>query len=461
MLSGSSFGRWEDESLPKIPKCVGQLRQGIVSFSYRYTAAWHKMNGYHFGVMCCAWTSAAVLVINIIVTIWGAAKFEVQGGLGMIQDGDCTTTKNVGFWLHLTINVLSTLLLGASNYSMQCLSSPTRIEIDRAHRRNLWLDIGVPSIRNLRRISASRIAVWWILAASSIPLHLFYNSAVFSSLYSREYNVWVVSNDFPAAGLNSSDLGWNNITEQKYQQLRGTASTLQRLENRACLEAYLGPINSNRGDVLLISSYNSTDVMSPSQDGQNTFFSVASGFNHGTGAQTSSQWICNIQTDSYDNGASCDLKKSASTATSWVFEEWNVQFCLSQLEEEHCKLQFSAAIMIFVICCNFTKLICMIWIARKRDAEPLVTLSDAIASFLDEPDPTTRDACLAGRKDFEDNEPSNWSAGLKGLLRFRLRRVPPSKLKGSWGMLPMEWAPKRHFWFTTASVSRWIFCNTL
>lgn len=100
--------------------------------------------------------------------------------------------KNVGFWLHLIINILSTLLLGASNYSMQCLSSPTRSEIDKAHRQKLWLDIGVPSVRNLRRISASRIALWWLLAASSIPLHLLYNSAVFSSLYSREYKVFVV-----------------------------------------------------------------------------------------------------------------------------------------------------------------------------------------------------------------------------------------------------------------------------
>ncbi|MCJ1458534.1 hypothetical protein MMC28_008907, partial [Mycoblastus sanguinarius] len=89
-----------------------------------------------------------------------------------------------------------TLLVGASNYSMQCLSSPTRGEINKAHNQKIWLDIGVPSFRNLRRLSFYRITLWWLLAVSSIPLHLLYNSAVFSSLSARQYNLFLVTSDF-------------------------------------------------------------------------------------------------------------------------------------------------------------------------------------------------------------------------------------------------------------------------
>ena len=56
--------------------------------------------------------------------------------------------------------------------TMQILSSPTRKEVDRAHSKKQWLDIGIPSTRNLRAISGKRILMWIALAFSSIPLHL-------------------------------------------------------------------------------------------------------------------------------------------------------------------------------------------------------------------------------------------------------------------------------------------------
>ena len=94
-----------------------------------------------------------VLVINIVVTIYASLTTGVNSGIGIIQHGDCSLTKRMGMWLHLAINVLSTMLLSASNYCMQCLSSPTCEEVDRAHANGKWLDIGVPSVQNLRHIS--------------------------------------------------------------------------------------------------------------------------------------------------------------------------------------------------------------------------------------------------------------------------------------------------------------------
>ncbi|OJJ82358.1 uncharacterized protein ASPGLDRAFT_531052 [Aspergillus glaucus CBS 516.65] len=61
----------------------------------------------------------------------------------------------MGTGAHLVINILSTLMLAGSNFTMQCLCAPTRKDLDRAHQSNRWLDIGAPSIRNLRSIPNS------------------------------------------------------------------------------------------------------------------------------------------------------------------------------------------------------------------------------------------------------------------------------------------------------------------
>ena len=314
---------------PKLPRCLHPVRRIIVSISQspqcrRMSDEWRKLNGYHYGVMCCAWTSAVVLVINLMVTIWSVKKFGIVDGLGTFQTGDCGSTSKIGFWLHLIINGLSTLLLGASNYSMQCLSSPTRSEVDKAHRKCIWLDIGTQSVRNLRRISWSRIGLWWALAISSVPLHLFWNSAVLSTLYSREYYALVVQADFPTGAPLYNDP--YDISVDVYQQLASKASLLQKLEPRACLEAYVGSINSNRGDVALVSSYNKAEA----NDSINVmtkpmFGPVKPGFqneaNEGPG-----QWICETEYAEYDTSQICDVQRAASNVSSWVFQEWNVQY---------------------------------------------------------------------------------------------------------------------------------------
>lgn len=94
-----------------------------------------------------------------------------------MYDGDCNHVERATIWFHVGINVLSSLLLSASNYTMQALCSPTRKEIDRAHAKGDWVDIGTPSVRNIfGRISWKRTSLWWILGLSSVPIHLLYVS---------------------------------------------------------------------------------------------------------------------------------------------------------------------------------------------------------------------------------------------------------------------------------------------
>ncbi len=131
-----------------------------------------EFTGWRVGAVTCACTAAAVLTINFTLTVWASRSFPTQDGIGTIIEGKCSRVKTWGLWLHLAINALSTLLLGASNYCMQYLTAPTRQEIDRAHAKRKWLDIAVPSIRNLKWISWKRIIIWTLLGLRSVPLHL-------------------------------------------------------------------------------------------------------------------------------------------------------------------------------------------------------------------------------------------------------------------------------------------------
>ena len=81
------------------------------------------------------------------------------------------------------------MLLCGSNYVMQVLAAPNREEVDRAHAQRRWLHIGVPNLRNLRYIRRERVIIYMFLFLSSVPLHLLFNSVVFTQLQANEYFV--------------------------------------------------------------------------------------------------------------------------------------------------------------------------------------------------------------------------------------------------------------------------------
>jgi len=127
-------------------------------------------DGWRGGAFLGAITAGSVLLLNIGITIWAQLRQKSNGG--HIYHGNCGVTERVNMAVHIVINIFSTLLLGASNYCMQCICAPTRTEIDAAHRQGNWLDIGVQSLRNLSSVSSRKRWLWIILALSSVPLHL-------------------------------------------------------------------------------------------------------------------------------------------------------------------------------------------------------------------------------------------------------------------------------------------------
>jgi hypothetical protein len=141
---------------------------------------WRQPTGWRFGTTVAAFMTFTILIINIVMLGMASSIPPIaidpdekpSGNIRSVKQGECDEIKKLGIGLHLLINIVSTLLLGASNYCMQTISAPTRQDIDDAHSRGLFMDIGIPSIRNLRMIKTRRLIVWLCLGLSSIPLHL-------------------------------------------------------------------------------------------------------------------------------------------------------------------------------------------------------------------------------------------------------------------------------------------------
>lgn len=274
---------------------------------------------------------------------------------------------------------------------MQCLHSPTREEVNKAHSEKKWLDIGIPSWRNRRYVSTKNNVLWWCLGLSSVPLHFLYNSAVFLDVTVQEYNATITSRSFPELIQENKIQAPENFTELGWQD---------------CQHIYSRPYVFGNGDVFLMTASDAiqaNDTVIPSTDiFLNDFINMGS----------SISW----------SPVNISLHLPFGTASLNGAQYFNVSTCYSETSMDQCKIKFSLPIMILVIICNVAKASCMaltVWHLRRA---PLVTLGDAIASFLDNPDPITKDLCLITKEDIENNvwnrprKPKMWNPVSKRYL---------------------------------------------
>lgn len=415
-----------------------------------------KLQGWRFGVTVSAWTAFTVLMLNFILTIYVAVKFGTDDGVGTAFLGQCDSVNSWTTWIHILINALSSILLSASNYTMQCLCSPTRQEIDKAHARGDWMDIGVASVRNIFRIRWQRSLIWWCLALSSVPIHLLYNSAVFKSLDANEYTSLAVNADFLAGKPFNNYISYgaegNSSIVSQYagiQKIQSffannwqNTSAVANLTNTDCIAAYGTSFVSSYNNVLAVTSARGNVSNYTVFDQNQVTYDLVDGAD-----QPPYFWICEDVTKDWMMGT-CDVPTARQNATNWTLNGAKIDYCLAEITPSHCKLQFSLQILVTVILMNACKSACMfltLW--RQKDAT-LVTVGDAMTSFLDHPDERTKGRCLMSKVDV-----------YKGPLRWRVRGTrnrpntnPPAIT---------YYAPMRRRWFAGASIKRWVITMSL
>lgn len=223
-----------------------------------------RFTSWKVGVTMSASMTTIVLFVNIVLTVWASVKYGLDNGIGTAYEGSCGVVSAWSFWLHILINGLSSMMLSASNYTMQCVAAPTRIECDRAHACGDWLDIGVPSVRNLYKIGWQRRIMWALLAISSTPIHLLYNSAVFKTLDDNRYERVLAGSEFTKSDYIVPPMALDylyDITLTMHEAYTSNPGSFENISSKACIETYATYYLSGHGNLLLITDDNAAEVV--------------------------------------------------------------------------------------------------------------------------------------------------------------------------------------------------------
>ena len=240
----------------------------------------------------------------------------------------------------------------------------------------------------------------------------------------REYDEIGYPTDSHDAQLFKSMLEEGNTNAQSYEDLTPSQ----------CTDLYNMDFVSGRRNLFLISNFTSD----PTSIHRGTF--IDSWTVHRK-VVLPNRWMCPKILHSPTKCNPSEVPPRVASGLPWLikmtpWQELEITGCQSEKVEERCKVQFSLGIMIAVICCNLVKAGGMIMTVVRSREPTLVTLGDAIDSFLSIPDPTTVGICFADRRFIE----REWMRGSRAGPR-------PWKRKGV------------QRWWASVSKRRWIVCS--
>jgi hypothetical protein len=190
-----------------------------------------------------------------------------------------------------------------------------------------------------------------------------------------------------------------------FEDIRSLATSRQlaKANTEDCINAYARAIQYRRSDLILVTEnlfslepmvkmyhYNSIATLRHKNHG--SIYSCAAG---------QFDWICmQFSTKDCPHVATC----------SKIIEKWNrtqtpgwkpfgdpVLYCLYEKVEEQCVLRFSTPLAWAVTCLNAVKIFVLLWIFFFFKEQPLLTIGDAVMSFLVRPDITTKSLGMMGR----------------------------------------------------------------
>jgi len=162
----------DDQPIKRVSEYISNLLDGFGS-KVQERMRRSRFYGWRMGLLIGSCMKAFVLCCNITLVIVALLrnKKKTHTVLNLVA-GSTAATSQWSTIFHVLVNVLNTILLGASSYTVQVLSSPTRPDIDVAHAKDGWLDVGILGLRNLRFLPRGRVALRLLLGLSSIPLLL-------------------------------------------------------------------------------------------------------------------------------------------------------------------------------------------------------------------------------------------------------------------------------------------------
>ncbi|KAK3988301.1 hypothetical protein QBC44DRAFT_103367 [Cladorrhinum sp. PSN332] len=353
--------------------------------------------GWRAGVAINILLAFLILVTGFVCLILAISRAPIMDSRSAIFLGSCETAAKIDWGLHAAINIFAVALIAGANYVFQVLSSPTRAEINEAHRKWTWLHIGIPSFRNLLHIDKGRVFLAMLLLLSAVATQVLYNSVLLTTITAPPLTATLVTDSFLRGAPFSNGTGTNavGLTRLEILSLQASSSSLTNLTGSVCSSQLSNPLSSPFDFLVLISSQPSPSPSSLIQ----TFVS---------------------------SPRLSPIPVSKSEITS----------CLgSGSSQPTCAISLSPTQLGAVSLLNSIAVVCTAFVLFKSAASfrPLATLGDAITSFLREgPDPATQAAsCLLTKCDVASGR---WGQGTENKY----------------------WMPKDHYWIRSVSFSRWI-----
>ncbi|TPX18423.1 uncharacterized protein E0L32_011664 [Thyridium curvatum] len=360
-------------------------------------------HGWRGGVALNAILGFLVLLVGIICLVLAVVQTRAFAGETKVMTGSCASVDGLNRGLHVIISVLVLVVVAGASYVFQVLTSPTRPELAAAHERKRWLDVGIPSLRNLGAISTVRSILALTVVAAAVATQVIYNSVIFTTKVGADPRLVFVTQSFLTGetfsnATSNNAAGLSRIDILNLQKMAGS-KVLVNMTIEECMDEFDGAFNAEFTAALFV-----TDIVAPS----------------------SSVLQTTTQASLLSLGAASEGRDSIIAARAAT------QFCLAQrdLDGHTCDLSLNGSLLAVVVLLNIITILATTAILFRSSFRPLVTIGDAIASFLEDPDHTTEGSCLMTKADV---------------------------LQNRWGLGEAKhWQSRRHFWFRSASVLRWL-----
>ena len=254
-----------------------------------------------------------------------------------------------------------------------------------------------------------------------------WNSAVFSATPFSTYMIGVVTSDFM-----SDEKPWHD-SHSDIRNLRLQATSRKRLGKEDCIERYTSNDSGLSSLLIVTSNITMRDQLSLSQtDNTSSLLSNFQSVYHGSDWGLNKAWICSAHTPPLHPSMGCTSNIALSYAPTWTIVDmesakihpdksyWaQVDYCIPSSDvvnmQDRCVLRISSIILSIVCILNSLKCICIAYTLRlhKKLKEAssrtvhLITIGDAIASFLELEDQTTKAFQLVTAKDFAKGWPQS------------------------------------------------------
>lgn len=417
-----------------------------------------RLRGWRITVLGGSVAAAVVFIINLVVLAWIMSSFPVSANVALVFTGSCSKASSISLWSHLAINAVSTVLLAASNSCMQVLMAPTRTELDGAHQRRRWLDLGSHTARNVGSIGGRRVFLWMLLGVSSLPLHLFYNSVVVKAPTANWFHTFAVTKEF----LNGTQ--WNSDEDDCRRSIYGEdRALLLEMQRNATTNQYVRLDPDKRINAYAQAQSKYAHVLVVTNETAESRI-IQSLYRTGGSRLDSNSWLCerlavnppgdcdkaDLLTEFRANGwkipgvqqmKNRTTSRGLSICTTEPDHMFLVDHCLAMptKEEHECAIYVGIWLLATVALCNFVKLVCLLSTLLGLNFNPIITIGDAADSFLRERDETTVGFALLEASDVQSWV---WHAELQG---------PQEK----------PWVKKSLKAKSAISRCRWIWCNIL